>query len=197
VDFLTTLLFERPVYLVPVLLVVQFVLIRQWAQHRTDRARRTMIIGFVCIPLLLALQAVIKTDREQLIALCRALARHAEEGDVDAIGRLVAPQFETEGWDRDDLLGRVEEALKKVHPENSKLSAFQLTFEGADRATIQFLASARIYGQYSSGGRQPSRWEIRLRRDGGEWKIFFLSPRETIGFPFNSWRELLAAIGVL
>ncbi len=193
-EFVTALLFERPAYLVPVLLVIQFVLVRRWAQRRTSQARRAMLFGFACIPLLLAVQALVQTDREALIAQCRAVAALAEKGDAEGIGHHIAAQFETEGLDRAAIVSRMQKGLKAVHPENVKLSGFDVTFQSGRRATVIFQASARVYGPYEITGRQLSKWELRFERTGGRWQIIFLSPREIVGFPFNSLRELLSAV---
>jgi hypothetical protein len=196
VSFITALLFEKPLYLAPVLVVVQFVLVRRWVQRRTVRSRRAVLIGFVVIPLLLVVQAVVETDRERIISLCRELAVAAEDGDVVTIGGQVADRFQTEGVGRDEFLSLTARALAAVHPENAKLTGFDVTFTDGRRATVRFRAVVYVYYADAMRSRRLSKWELRFERVSGRWQVVFLSPRRDVGFPFDSLRELLSAVGV-
>ncbi|UCG17063.1 MAG: hypothetical protein JSV19_03335, partial [Phycisphaerales bacterium] len=166
-SFVTALLFEEPLYLAPLLVVVQFVLVRRWVQRRTVRSRRAVLIGFVVIPLLLVVQAVVETDRERIISLCRELAIAAEDGDLAAIGAHVADGFQTEGIDRDGFLSLTTRALAAVHPEDARLTGFGVAFTDGRRATVRFRAAVRIYHADVMGSRRLSKWELHFERVSG------------------------------
>ena len=91
----------------------------------------TMLIGFgVCLVLVL-LQAVVQTDRERIIAICRALAVAAEDGDVAAIGKHVADHFETQAIDRAEFLALMTRALTAGDTQSPPSGA-----EPADKALL-------------------------------------------------------------
>lgn len=196
-DFLKAFLFERPLYLVPVLVVAQFILIRVWAQRRTAGSRRAAWIGLVVAVLLLAAQRLVVTDRERIIALCRMMALAVEDGDVPAVAAHVADHFDAKGMNKADFVARLTRGLTTVHVERSRLSDFQCTFDNSRHAHVRFLANARVVYGREVALRQPSAWELLFERVGESWQMTSLKPVRIPAFPFDHLSELFTSIGGL
>ncbi len=191
-----TVLFESPLYLVPLLLVGEFILLRRWAARRTPNARRAALAGVVVAALLLVMQHLVVTERESLIALCNELAVAAVNGDVAGIGEHVSDRFATQNLDRDEFMQWVRRGLTAVEVRSARLSGFEVSIEDGQRAKVTFNASARVYGAAEGlGGSRPSRWELHFEKTGDRWLLVFLTPRRSVVFPFDSLRELLFGVG--
>ncbi len=191
-----TILFESPLYLMPLLLVGEFVLLRRWATRQTPNARRAVVGGLVVAALLLLMQHLVVTEREKLIGLCNELAAAAVKGDVDGIGGHISDRFAAEGLDRDGFLDYVRRGLTAVEVRSARLSGFEISIEDGRLAKVLFNASARVYGAAEGlGGSRPSRWELHFEKTGDCWRVVFLTPRRLPFFPFDSLRELLHGVG--
>jgi hypothetical protein len=191
VDFFRAVLFEQPLYLIPILVAVQFVLIRVWARRRTVRTARAVWIGLTVAVLLLVMQALVVTHRERVILICRAMAAAVEDGDVSAIASHVAERFAAEGYDQTAFVSRLTDTLTRVHVEDAKLSAFAVTVEGGRTARAVFTASARLIFPESTTYRSASRWEVHFERIAGAWRMVSVKPISTPTFPFARLREVL------
>lgn len=189
-DFLRAVLFEKPLYLIPILIVVQFVLVRVWAARRTARTARTVWIGLAVAALLLVMQMLVVTHRERITIICRAMATAVEDGDVPAIASHVADGFDAEGYDKTAFVSRLKQTLTRVHVEDAKLSGFEVTVEGGRTARAVFTASARLIFPESVTYRSASRWELHFERVSGEWRMVSLKPISTPTFPFSHLRDV-------
>ena len=195
-DLIRKTLFESPLYLAPLLLVAEFILLRRWAARRTPKARRAALAGVVVAALLLVMQYVVVTERERLIRLCNELAAAAVDGDVAGIGKHVSDRFATQNLNRDEFMEWVRRGLTAVEVKSARLSGFDVSIENGQRAKVTFTASARVYGAAEGlGGSRPSRWELHFEKIGDRWLIVFLTPRRSAFFPFDSLGDLLHGVG--
>jgi hypothetical protein len=191
VHFLRAVLFEQPLYLIPILVIVLFVLVRVWARRRTARTARAVWIGLAVAVLLLVMQALVVTHRERIVLVCRAMATAVQDGDVPAIASHVADGFEAEGYDKTAFVSRLKQTLTRVHVEDAKLGGFEVTVEGGRTARAVFTASARLILPDSVTYRSASRWDVHFERISGVWRMVSVKPISTPTFPFDHLRDVL------
>jgi len=189
------LLFERPLLLVPLLVVVQFVLIVIWSRRRTPRARRAVLAGFFVAPLLVVLQSAVVTDRERLTRACVALADACRRGDVPGFGRYVSPSFAAaagpgqDPFTRSSLLEWLEHTLIAYRVEEPRLRAFEITCEGP-HAVVRFEASCRVVTDRDIAPGILSRWELHFELRDGQWLVTDIRPLPSRWFPFRRLADL-------
>lgn len=171
IDFFIRLLFES----LPLLLAAEALAIAiAVAWHRrqfTARSRRGIWITLAVCAALLALQAIVVTDREALQDMVERLASAVDEGDIGAIGDEIDASFATRGWNRQELLDRSNQTLQRWQVDAPRVGGFQIDVQG-DEATVSFRALCDIRG----GGEmtQPNlftRWKLRCVRRQDGWKV--------------------------
>lgn len=191
---MTSLLFERPLLLIGLLAIVEFILLWLWARQPTARARWAALAGLALAPVLLWVQAMVVTDRERITAVCRKMADAMEAGDVAALGRHVAPLFAVGDVGRTDLLESLTRVLSRIRVEEPRLSDFEVSVE-RDRARASFQAACRLVTQSAIESGMVSRWELSFREIDARWQVVEIKPLPTPWFPFRSLQELLRAPG--
>jgi ketosteroid isomerase-like protein len=188
------LLFEEPLLLIPVLAVTLLVLAIVWSRRRTPGAWRALLAGLLAAPLLIIVQALVVTDREQIIRVCSQMADAVERGDVPAFAVHIADDFRAAdggggAFTREDLLAALARSLARYHPEGVRLTGFQVTTDG-DSGTAEFSATARIVTSETAMDRVLSRWRLRFRRNDRAWQVIDIQPVPTPFWPFRSLREI-------
>jgi hypothetical protein len=164
------LLFESPILLLPLVLIVLFILIVRWSRRRDRGSARAMTIGFIAAAMLLALPGLVVTRREQIIAECRELARAVDDGDVAAIDARLAEDFRIGDLDRAAVVGRLTDTLTRFRVDDPRLRRFEVSFPTPNTAVATFAASARVRSAESLYDRLPSRWRLTFRETEG-WKV--------------------------
>lgn len=178
---------ESRVLLFGVWIVVQLVLIAIWSSRRTRAASRAVWIGLVALPTLMLVSTVVHTEREKLMALCRTLARHIQHGEARPIESRLADDFSAAGLDRDAFIERLEPALERFGLDNIRLTQFDITFDGDDRATVELSASCNVRTADRFLSQVLSRWRVVFARIHGEWQITTI---EAVPTPFSPIRNL-------
>jgi hypothetical protein len=156
-----------------------------------------MMVGFVACPLLVLLQALVKTDQERIIELCREMTLAAERGDIAALDVHIAEHFDSGGIHKPRLLEALTLALTRIHIEEARLSGFRFVSESGRRARIRFRAVARVIADGQIARRSPTTWELRFEGGADGWQVIELNPVSSPGFPFGSLGALFRSIGVL
>ncbi len=168
-------LFEKPILLIPALVVVQFILIIVWARRRTSRSRQVLLAGFVVFPLMMLIQTLVVTDREQLQAVCRAMADAIRQADVGTFADHLARDFKYDGpamgrvLGADDTCTRLDDELNRFRIEEPRLWGFEIEVSG-DRATVRFAARCRVVSAEQIEPSLRTDWELTFRRVDGEWQ---------------------------
>jgi hypothetical protein len=167
---MTAFFLESPLLLLLAWALVQIVLIWVWSVRRDRFAARLAWGGFAAIALLEALSLSVQTNREQIIALCRQLAREVDAGNVAAIGEHLADDFEAGGMDRNRFLDAAAAALSAYRVDRPRLHSFEFEWPDENTAVTEFAALCRVraprmYGQI------PSRWRLTLQRADDEWRV--------------------------
>ncbi len=184
------LFLEQPLLLVPLLVVVQLVLIGVWSKRRTLLTRRLMLGGLVVFPLLLALQALVATDRERLEARCQAMSRAVQSGDLEALADHVSESFAAEGAregtpiDKAGLIALLQRVLHTYSVEEARLSRFEFQVTG-DRATVSFTASCRLITPNEVIPHFPSQWELDFVLSEQQWLATDIRPQPSRFLPYR------------
>lgn len=186
-----TLLFERPWLLLVLLAALQFVLIAIWSRWPTRSCARAVWIGFAAMPSLIALSAVVVTQRERVIDLCRELASLVDLGDVDAVAPLLSEDFAAGELDREAFLRRAKEKLTRFDVNDPRLRGFEVNFGEPGHAVVVFHAVCRVRSPDAYINQFPSRWRMSLRSGGRTWKVTKLEALPTPFSPVRHMRELL------
>ena len=190
VESIQWLLFENRIALLVVLGLAEFVVLWVWARWRTRCTRNAVLAGLVLSILLLIVQTVVVTDRERIITLCNSLAAAVENGKIATVAEHLAPDFRSDGVDRDRLLAELTRLLTRVHVEETQLSNFRVSFaDGQTRA--EFDATCRVMaGGYVEGGVGTS-WRLTLRRTNETWQVLAIELVPTPFFPFRTLADAL------
>jgi ketosteroid isomerase-like protein len=189
-----SLFFESPLLLVPVLAVTLLVLAIIWSRRRTVASKRVLLVSLGLSPLLLILQAVVKTDSERITAVCHQLADAVERGDVDAFALHIADDFQADdggggpALSREDLLAALTRNLSRYHPEGVRLTSFDVA-TGNDAGAAEFSATAHIVSEQAAS-RVLSRWRLRFRKNGDAWQVIDIQSVQTPFWPYRSLREI-------
>ena len=185
---MTTLLFEGTWLLAALLVAFQFLLIVIWSRRRSRLWARIVWAGFVAIPSLLVLSKLVVTPTEQIVDLCRTLARLVDEGEVDAIGRHLADEFEAAKLDRTAFLERVADGLTRYRIDNPRLRAFEVEFPRDAEGVAVFNAVCRVRSA-DTMLQVPSRWRVAFRLFAGKWRVTGLEALPTPLSPVRNLRD--------
>jgi hypothetical protein len=190
VESIQWLLFENRIALLVMLGLTEFVVLWVWARWRTRRTRNAVFAGLVLSIVLLVVQTVVVTDRERIIALCNSLAAAVENGKIAAVAEHLAPDFRSDGVDRDRLLADLTRLLTRVHVEETQLSNFRVSFADG-QAHAEFDAACRVMaGGYVEGGVGTS-WRLTLRQTNETWQVLAIELVPTPFFPFSTLGDAL------
>lgn len=170
VDFFRTLFLESFVLL---LIVEAAAVALALALHRRRFTRGTRfgvwltVLG--CL-ILLVVQHVVQTDREQIQAAVTQMARAVENGDIPTLGRHLDHSFVDRGMDKTAWLADVHQRLQRWRVSEAKVSGFTTEIEGND-ATVSFRARC----DFRSGDQAPqmvfSTWELDMVRREDGWRL--------------------------
>ena len=185
------ILFESPMLLAVVWFPIQVVLLVVWSKTRTRAAGRLVWVGIGLLPMVLVIQKLVTTPREQIIQRCQEMALHVENGDASAIGSCVACEFMAEGLDANAFLERVEHALTRYSVENARLSRFAVTFNAAGEGLADFVASANVRGGEQFLNRVTARFAVTFRRLGDSWMVVRVELRKSPLSPFDNLRQMM------
>jgi len=174
IDFLTKLLFES----LPLLLVAEIVAVTiALAVHRrrfTSATRHGLWITLVICGLLIVVQCLVVTDREQLEQLVEALAQAVDDGDVGALGERLDSDFQASlqrrHQDKQAFLADVNVRLQRWQVNEAKVFNFRIDADG-NNAVVAFSATC----DWRSGNQVQynilSLWKLQCVRRLEGWKL--------------------------
>ncbi len=168
---ITSLLFERPIALITICIGGEFLLLWVWSRQRTRWAARATWIGAAVSVVLPGISVSVVTPRERIIQTCRELGRAVDDGDMDALTARMAPGFSSDGWDRNDFVGRMAQTLTRARLDQVRLRHFEVELTNKKLASATFDATCNVRTTDGFVGALPSTWKLLLQNDGGHWVV--------------------------
>jgi hypothetical protein len=188
---ISRILFESPFLWVVVWFPCQVVLLVIWSRRRSRVTARAVWVWIALLPVMLLLQKMVTTQREEIKRLCREMAAYAENGDVPAIGRCLAPEFEAADLDVDQFLERLENRLTQYSVERPRLTGFDVSIDHANRGTAVFMGSAFVRGAETYGTQLTARFRLIFRKSDDRWLLVEIEVLPSPLSPFDDLRQLV------
>ncbi len=164
----TRILFENLWLLLGVWVPVQFVLIAMWSWLRSTMTKRFVWSGFAALPILMTLSMMVVTEREKIIGHLNALARAVEQADIDEIASHLAEDFEARGYDREQMLRRIDARIDQYPASHVRISQVVVTVDG-DEAAVKFRGSGNIRAPEIPYQYATTLWKSKWRRIQNDW----------------------------
>lgn len=184
-NWLTWVLFESLPVLGGILGVVLFVLLVYW--RRSGKAR-PLLIGLGVAVVLLAVQALVVTNRERAARVLTAIEHDVRASRTDVLAAALAPEFESQGLGRDEFVTYVRRQLANVRIR--WIERWELTI--SDAQADRFVASATYLADVAAegmSGTPRSSWRFEFVRTPAGWRIAQLECRQIDGHHDLSWRD--------
>ena len=169
------LLFERPAYLIPAVILAEVALLLIWRRWQTPSARQAARMGLIVFPMMIVVQSLVTTDRERIVSVCRQLASAVEDADADRLADylssdIIAVSAQGSALNKTALLDRLSDLLNKYHIEELRLRDIEVEF---DELTVQvrFRAVCRVVAQSSIYPRVVTSWLLRLELVDQDWRV--------------------------
>lgn len=123
----------------------------------------------VCV-LLLVLQHLVQTDREQIEATVAEIAYAIDAGDVPAVGERLDAEFTDRGLDKAEWVEDLRQRLQRWRIDEAKVAGFNTVVEG-DTATTSFRAFCDWRGGERTESSVLSAWKLGFVRRADGWKL--------------------------
>jgi len=187
-DTLKWFFFESTLALGGCLAVVLFVLLVYW--RRTLRPR-PLLIGLAVGAVLLAVQALVVTQREHAVRIMDGVERDVVASQPHNLGRYLSDHFRIEetGWDKQRFLDRVREYMTRVEIRTLTRQRLEVEESSADRFQISVSYLASISTR-DIAAPVLSRWLIVFVREGGPWRIQTIVPVALDRRPVSGWKGI-------
>lgn len=168
-DFLTNLFFESLPLLAFFCVVAIAVAVAVHRRRLTPGSQRGLWLTLAICAALLVLQWLVQTDREQLDAAVRAMARGVQAGDVGAVAEQVGDSFDWDGG-RQGFIDSMNRTLQTYDINEARIFGVKAQVEG-DAATVTFGAMCDVQSPSRSEYNLLSRWKLRFTRQDGRWRL--------------------------
>jgi hypothetical protein len=184
--WLVWFLFESVAALSAVLGVALFVLLVHW--RRTGRGR-SLLVGLGAAVVLLAVQALVVTQREHADHILRPIEKDLVASHTDALDAALAPDFESGNLDHDDFVTFVRRQFQRVKVRWLDRWALQVEEATADRFVVSASYTADVTGEGYVGTVQ-STWSLTFVYTATGWKIGHIRPLHIAGLDNPAWENI-------
>lgn len=177
-DYLTRLLFEDLVLLLLASVLALAVALGIHRRRQSDRSRRGVWITLGVCALLIVVQHLVVTDRQQITEMLKTLGRAVDEGDVGTIADCLDPAGVTLGagvrretFEKEVFVLASSLGLQTYRVDQVSIGGIEIDVRG-DLAVVNFRVSCELgddRGRF--GGRQPSFWTVHCARTADGWRI--------------------------
>ena len=173
-ESLKTLFFENPFYVYVTLGVAELVLAAIWWERRTPRWRQVLLIPPVLAGLVLLVERLVVTDREQLLADVREIARSLEMHQTETLDRYLDDDFRGylggREMDRKAAIETADQVVKGMGVSSVSLRDVEVQVNGAT-ARMRGEAWLTFQDPNIGVGRGRLDWEIVWLERGDQWRI--------------------------
>ncbi|MBI4580031.1 MAG: hypothetical protein HY718_10040 [Planctomycetes bacterium] len=170
VDFLRNLFFESLVLLVIAEGIALAVVLAIRRRQTPPAGRWWMPIALVVCAALLAVQWLVRTDRERLRAAVTEMALAVDDGDVAALAEHIDADFQYRDQDRRAWLDDVRQRLQRWRIDEARVGGFVIAVEG-DNAVVSFRATCDWRSGDQSQHGVHSLWKLSFVRRERNWRL--------------------------
>jgi len=184
--FLIHLLFESPFWLGAFcfLLFAGMLFARQRWESVTAR-RYAIPATLLIIGLLLVIQKIVVTQREQILLALGSFVSAIEREDTSAIEDALAQDYATEGMDREEFTKYLASLLELLDIRDTRFMRRDLDM-GDDSAVMTLTARATVSVRGQIGQFQWGSWRIAWLREAGDWRVVSVRPLSLNGQPVET-----------
>lgn len=168
-EILQRVLFEWFYVLAVPLFLVNFFLLVYW--RRSGRPR-PLIIGLGVAAVLLLLQELVVTHREQAMRVLGPIREEVVLSRTAALERSLSPRFSSDGLDRDDFIQLARAGLARMRVRGLVRTALEVLQSQPESFVVSVTYFAREV-EVGTSVPQPvkSKWHITFVREQGGWLI--------------------------
>jgi len=191
IDLIVNILFESPLKLALVLFFVLLICLIVWRRRRTDRTRWVFLAAVGASIILVIAQGLITTDRERIRHVIDQLRDAVAQKDVAIISAYVDLEYALHGRDRDQVLSRIDAALRRTDVDTPYLYNVRITTE-QDRGEASLTAISNVILNGTSLGQIVSAWRLEFVRRPSGWRVTGIDPVKVQGQNVRSlWDPIL------
>ena len=169
------LLFERPAYLIPAVVLAELVLLLIWRRWPTPATRQAARLGLILFPLMIVVQSLVTTDRERIVLVCRQLASAVEDADTDRLADYLsdgstAQSAQGTALNKAALRARLSQLLSKYHIEELRLRDIDVELDEST-VRVRFRAICRVVARSAIYPRMVTSWLLHLESVDQGWRV--------------------------
>jgi hypothetical protein len=184
VEVIKRALFEEPLYLYISLGLAELIIAIIWYERRTGKLAVALVIPVVLAACVFAMDCLVVTDREEIIAASAEIARDLKAGSLGAAEKYLHEHFTGFHGTKQDALSEGRRALKQHNARLVQVADMELVLAGRHAemyVTVVFQPGAGVL----SGQRFSVRWLLRwvkvTEADKQVWRIGSATPVERPG----------------
>ncbi len=175
IDAIVNILFESPLKLALLLFFALLICLILWRRRRTDGTRRALVIALGVSIVLMILQGLITTDREQVRQIIDQLADAVAQKDMVVISAYIDPAYALDGRDRDQVLSRIDASLRRADVDAPYLYNVKVTTDhGRGQASLTAISYVILDG--TSRGQIVSAWQLEFVERPDGWRVTGIDP---------------------
>lgn len=168
-DRLKTALFEDPIYVYVALVVAFLALAAVWYERRTRRAALLLLAPPVLAAVVFALEALVVTDREQIVAAAKDIAASVEAGDFGGILKHLDEDFTA------SLQGATIRKTDVQHIVAQQAAVHRITRVAFSKTVVEVGSDEAAMHVVTiitwSAGRSPLVWDVLWVKTAQGWRI--------------------------
>jgi hypothetical protein len=169
-DLVRNVLLESPLKLMATIIMVEAALATVW-WFRPGRVESWVVVGGLVVgAVLLVVQHVVVTDREQIEQILRDLALAVDCEEVDTVLAAMDDRCDVDGMDKRQLAERLRSAFEHSDIDEVKILESDVTVEG-DTAKVFIRVHCRVRSPEVPYDYHLSAWDLRFVRRGNRWLI--------------------------
>ena len=180
IDLIVNILFESPLKLALVLFFAVLICLIVWRRRRTDRTRWVFLAAVGASTILVIVQGLITTDREQIRHVIDQLRNAVSRKDVAIISAYVDPEYALHGRDRDQVLLRIDAALRRTDVDTPYLYNVRITTD-QNRGEASLTAISSVVLDGTSLGQIVSAWQLEFVERPDGWRVTGIDPVKVQG----------------
>ncbi len=169
-DLVQSILFESPLKLFVAVVLLLAILATLWWFRPGQTTGWLVAGGLFLSAILLIVQHMVVTDREQIRQMLNDLAFAVDCEDLDAIAPRFHEDCDVDGMSKPELLRRLENAFERAEIDEVQILRMEIRVED-DASDVRLRAHSRVrardwpYDYYVSG------WDLQLVKVEGDWLL--------------------------